>query len=324
MNDSVDINEIEALLSSDDSSIELLSNKHNIVPESSKGVSLKIHTDGSAKGHVQSSDGRSSAGWGFYIKGVSHARTSEWTRHGGMPCASSLEAELFAVYKAIQTIAFPANAEIHTDNSQVIRYLTNAEKYLQKKSDIENIDPIHRTRKDNLSFAAISILEKIADEIEGNTKILSLDVSWVKAHTLDGIKNLPDPEKIENPDLREKYEARIGNKKADQEASLGIEKGVRNQIWNLRHNFNDRPKYGKSLVRLKQNIQLSGDICKIAKQYLDSKPKFITKQALYTIFPREVAKELSSSWDRQSGFIPKFLASNPDLKKTRSSSYSFN
>lgn len=273
--------------------------ENNAVKESElKGVSVTLYTDGASRGNLNSRTGRASSGWGFCIKSKSHARESMWTRHGGMPHATGAEAEMYAVLKALEEIRFPANALLVTDCARVIHIMNHPEKSLEKLQSIRSQPHTKLTKNDYLELSVLGIYEKIHQHVSNNRKLLSLHTRWVPSHTLDHVDSIPSPNSITDPKLKQSLEWRMGNARADEEANLGVSKGIRNQLWNLKHHRYNEMKHGKNLRQVRSNIQSSKSVAQEAAQYIIDKPDFIDQQSLDYIFPDHTVSRINKAWDR--------------------------
>jgi ribonuclease HI len=306
-----------------------LNKTHTVVDSNKKGVSVTVHCDASVKGHLNTHDGRSFGGYGYLIVGKSHTRTSEWTRFGGMPNASPDEAEMFAILKALSEIRFPANVTVITDSANCVDKITNMSNSLDHLDRIEKKHPKERTSRDWANFAPLKILQRIHNLLEDQGNILSLDVRWVRSHTLDEIGELPSVNDIEDPDEKEHLSWRLGNHQADILANEGAKKAVRNAVWKFRHLEESQGNLGSNYDRdvarhtsmCRKNFMYSRFVRDVAVDFLSQRLDFIKKDILESILPDSDVATVLESWKEIERERNPFSVTRDENNKTIKQSY---
>lgn len=247
-----------------------------------------IYTDGSSKGSNQSHDQRSFSGWGMYmLSETSGGNAREFNLFGNMFNSDILEAELKAVVESLKNIRMPLHVRLVTDSAYVVKGISSLEQRAEEKRDIEAIPEVERESWQWKDYRRLCLWEELGNIINNSPKLLSLEVSWIRAHTLDNAKSFPDPESGRTEAEKQLIKDCLGNYKADLQANLGAEKQIRSAIWMLHTMLKDEKNYSKvarGIATCRKNFSNSSFSRNEAIKFLGSQgPDFLPREVMLSI-----------------------------------------
>jgi Ribonuclease HI len=285
--DFMDKSNIEAFLERYEDAKDIALRKIHIIKKSNEYIDtasdLYIYTDGSSKGSVQSTDYKSFSGWGVYTREqFSNGKTTESVCSGNLFNSNINQAELKAVHSALNNLRTQARLHFVCDSAYVIRGLRDIHLKLEQKKIIEQTPVEERKKWQWKELRMLNMWHEIHDLIT-SSKVLSLDVHWMRSHTVDKEEDLPLLSEARNPRERQLVEDCIGNFYADQQANLGARKAVRGALWFLKNEPNEE-KVLRSIPTCSKNFSNSHFSREEAVNYLGKQePDFLPRHILLAI-----------------------------------------
>lgn len=276
-------------------------NKPHIIKEyrgkTDRYATCKVYTDGSAKGSGQSRDERSFAGWGVYFKNILQGgRVIDGTKYGNLYNSDPLEAELRAALEALKFNDYPSHFELVTDCADVVEGIINIH---EKVADYHKLNSnklsSETSNTDQKNFRYLRIWKQINDEIYSNPNIVSLQVRWVRSHSLDKYgTNLPDLNDFSDPKERLIVEDCLGNEKADKCANRGAIKSVKSSLYFFINVPQSDAERSRSLITSRKNFMNSRFARDEAVRFLSEQPKdFLPKDVIESIFDTQVIDSIN-------------------------------
>lgn len=253
----------------------------DVIERKGVGVEVNIYSSAISKGFLNDSGSRGLSSWGYVIQGISTTRESEWTRYGSMPKSNMMEAYTFSALKGLEEVRFPANVTLSTNSVILTKQLSDPEKYLDEYDKLSQAET--HSAKDYQRLCELRIFSKLMDAVRNNSKILSLDVKWT-------------PLSI-NEQVSPKATSMMG--RAHAQAKMGIPKGVRNLLWNVKHLRGDRIRYPRHLNQCKTNFSIAPSLMNDVVSYLKHKPGFLEESELNHFLPEPVAKRIMTEWGKE-------------------------
>lgn len=259
----------------------LVKESHSINP---KWPDVYIYTDGASKGSRKSRDRRSFSGWGVYTRSVhTDGAVKEYIANGNLFNSDSEEAELKAVYAALSSLKIPGRIRIISDCSYVIKGLCEIDDIVKKKEAIESMNPNDQKKWHFNEYRLLNLWADIKNLIQ-SSKVLSLEVEWIRSHTLDNEEDLPDPSMAKDEKEKAIIMNSIGNFQADKLANLGAKKAIRGALYFL-HTEKNEIKLSRSIDTCCKNFSLSSFARDEAVEYLSGKEKsFLPRDVMRSIF----------------------------------------
>jgi ribonuclease HI len=225
-----------------------------------------VYTDGSAKGSDKAVDNSSFAGWGVYVKHAKGSNFREITKFGNLFNSSSFEAELRAVLEGLKAVGVPAHYELVTDCADVIEGFHKLNFMMRNYDrDIKRYDPIN--------YPLLKLWKQIHD-VCLSPRVKSLNVSWVRSHSLERYgDNIPDVSMFKDAAAKKLFENCVGNEKADKLAVLGALKSVRGALYHFKTPMDDEKKLRRSIETVRKNFSNSGFARDEAIRYISRMPE---------------------------------------------------
>lgn len=255
-----------------------------------KPVRMVVATDGSAKGAKQTPDGKSFCGWGFSaILEYESGRSGKASKYGRLLNSTPTIAELTAIEEVLKFIDRPTTVEFVVDSA-------NAIAWLNRINDVESLMKEHiarpgheLTRDDKEKFAEMVVVERIKKGLE-SPLIKGASISWVRAHSLDGLPptEFPNPRETDTQEERRLVTHLLMNHMADLLANEGARKAVREGVYGLSKTQPESNDRRRVLVTLRKNLFYSYNVRHEAIDFLSKQdPGFLDQDALDALFGEE-------------------------------------
>lgn len=257
---------------------------------------IKIYTDGSVNGHHNAKDGRSFAGWGFYyVNHFQDGSKSDGTRYGNLFNATPREAELKALLEAIKFCDQPKHFEIVSDCSEVVDGLKNIHERVSEFFAAQKISLEHKTGEDKRRYKTLQLWNEINSELKFNENIVSMQVKWVRSHTLDKHNGaLPTEKDFEHQSEKNLITDILGNEKADKVATLGAIKAIRGSLFYYVNIKDKSEDIEKSVNICKKNFAASSFARDEAIRFLSQQPEnFLPQKLLSSLLDKKSISRIS-------------------------------
>lgn len=257
---------------------------------------MTVYTDGACKGATQAIDDRGFSGWGLAI----HAHNPNGdhiglTRFGGMFNATTIEAEMAAIYNAVKAIIYPSNVVLVTDCAAAIHLLSNREKVRDMRRELDETLPKDRSSAQWQSAKTLKWVEDTLGTIRGNRNILDMSIRWTPSHMLTTQQAAGGMIDVKTRRLKSFAGDLLGNHSADLMANEGVGRAIQGALREFRMRTPDIDPLRQFKVCHK-NFRKSRFCRDHAVSYLKDRPNFFVREDVEGLLGVRTANEVFAGW----------------------------